>query len=234
MNRRSVCLRVARRDHNSLNRLRRRERPHRDDQRPPKRSRRYARQIRPIHRHVAACLEMAHGKTRALHRGFKAQRAPEQKGDEIVSPPADDIRWLLDEHTPLIHTVTRHVNPHISSGGNMAWLPGPGFRHVQEGTGLGIAVTETQEIKRQNFRYDHQVRLKIVRRETARRTHQQARSCLGSNVHSANSVGAHVASLRTAACRSRSARAIPASGTQANKSNPLRKSPLPLLRRPIA
>ena len=139
---------------------------------------------------------MPHGKTCSLHRGFKAQRAPEQKGDEIVSPPADDVRGLLDEHTPFIETVTRHVGPHIGARGDAAWLPVPGLRHVQQGAGLGIAVAKAQEIKCQGFRHDHQVGLKIVRRETARGPHQQARPGLGSNVYPANSVGTHLESYR--------------------------------------
>ena len=161
---------------------------------------------------------MTHGKTGALHRGLEAERAPKQECDEILSPQVSDIRWLLGQHAPPIYTVARNLGTNIASGSHMAWVPGPGLGHIQDRAGLGIALAETQEIKREIFRHDDQVRLKVIRRETARWTDQQARSCLGSNVRSAKHVGVHVTSLRTAACRSRNARAIPASGTNANKS----------------
>ena len=49
---------------------------------------------------------------------------------------------------------------------------GPATRlgDIQDRAGLRIALAETQEIKRQIFRHDDQIRLKVIRRETARWT----------------------------------------------------------------
>jgi hypothetical protein len=177
---------------------------------------------------------MANGKARALHRSLEAERAPKQKCDEILSPQASDLRWLLGQSASPIDTVSRDLGTNIASGSHMARVPAPGVGHIQDRAGLGITLAKTQEIKREIFGHDDQVRLKVIWRETPRWTGQQARSCLGSNVRAAKRVGAHVTSFRTAACRSRNARAMPANGTNANKRSPLLKLPLAPLRRPIA
>jgi hypothetical protein len=110
---------------------------------------------------------MTYGEARALHRGLEAERAPKQECDEILSPQVGDIRWLLRQHAPPIYTVARNLGADVASGGNMTWVPGPGLSYIQDGAGLGITLAETQEIKREIFRQNDQVRLKVIRRESA-------------------------------------------------------------------
>ncbi len=179
-------------------------------------------------------LEMANRKACALHGGFEGERATKKKSDEVLPPQVSDLRWLLDQHAPAIDAVSRHVGAEVGSRSNMARVPGAGLGHVHDWAGLGIALAEAEEIKRQIVGHDDEVRLQIIRRETAGCTRQSARSCLGSNIRAPKRAGVHFTSLSTAACRSRSASAMPASGTIANRTSPLRKFPLAPLRRPIA
>ena len=62
----------------------------------------------------------------------------------------------------------------------------------------------------------------------------EPRKDFDTNVLGAKRERVHVTSLRSETCRNRRASAIPASGTLANSSSPVWKSPLALLRRPIA
>ena len=164
MNRSPVSLRVPRRDDYSLNCLGRCERTHCNDQRPPKRPCWCARQVRPKHGNVAALLKVTNRKPRALQRGLEAERAPKQECDEVLSPHVRDIRWLLRQRAPPIYTIARNIGTDIASGSHMTWVPGSGLGHIQNGAGLGITLAETKEIKREIFRQNDQVRLKVIRR----------------------------------------------------------------------
>ena len=67
-------------------------------------------------------------------------------------------------------------------GSHMRWGPNSQARSHPGWAGLGITLAETQEIKREIFRQNDQIRLQVIRRESRCRACQQARLCLCSNV----------------------------------------------------
>src|SRR5262249_22448098 len=107
MNGSPVRLRVARRDDRRLDGLCGHKGPHRHHQRSEKGTRRLTGQFRPIHGNVAALFKMTQWKAGTQHGGLEAERAPEQKCDKIVPPPAHDIEGFLDQYAALINAVAR-------------------------------------------------------------------------------------------------------------------------------
>ena len=101
------------------------------------------------------------------------------------------IRWLLGKYPMPVYTVLWNISTDVGPRSNMAWLPTSDLGHIQEWAGFGIALAKMQEIARELFRYNNEVCLKVIRRQAASWTSQQAQSCLGSNFHSAKRAGVH-------------------------------------------
>src|SRR3546814_1285074 len=110
MARRAMGQRKAAGDLDRADRVRRAERPHRDDHAAAERPRRDARNGRRIHRHVAAEADMTDLQPLFDQRRLEGKGAADNEGDEVVAPEFRDVGHFLDrseEHTSELQSLMR-------------------------------------------------------------------------------------------------------------------------------
>src|SRR5215470_3293210 len=73
------------------------QRPHGDDERPCKRTRRHALDIGPVHRHVRTARDMTQFDPVLDQRLLERKEAAQSKADQVVTPDVKEIEGFLDQ-----------------------------------------------------------------------------------------------------------------------------------------
>ena len=114
--------------------------------------------------------------------------APDQEGNMVGAPQLLDGVHLVDELAVAIEAITRQVRADVAAGSRSLRLRIARIGDLQQGTGLGVALAEAQEVEGKAFSHDRQVGLHVAARQSMRgprpaalahrRTHLAA-GCLG-------------------------------------------------------
>jgi hypothetical protein len=167
VNRCAMSKRVVRGDFRCFDGLHRGERPHRDHQGTFERSGGLAADAGSVHGDGFVFLEMAQRQARTLQRLLETERATEQKRDEIIAPPAEDVGGLVDQLAVFEDSVPRQIGTEVGAGRGLARFPGAAVKHFDDRAGTGIPLAEQQKVPGERLRNDDQVGLHEPHRETA-------------------------------------------------------------------
>ena len=142
-------------------------RPHRHHHRAVKRPCRDGLEIGPVHRHIFSLRDVAQFDPRVDQGMLEGERTAEQKAHQIGAPKRGHVGHFLAQRTVPPNSVQRHVVADVDVAAERRQGRIARLGHRQQRTGLRVALTEAEKIAGQTFRQDHQIALRVARRQAA-------------------------------------------------------------------
>ena len=125
-----------------------------------------------IHGHIGAGFQMAHRQLGLKQGVLECERAAQQKGDQVIAPPAVQIHRFVRQHSVLINAIPRQVSAEIRTRGHLFRLGIAGFGNFQQWARFGIALAKEKKIKRQVTGNHDEVGLNVAEGQAWRRPSQ--------------------------------------------------------------
>ncbi len=104
--------------------------------------------------------DRAGGGTNSAQQGkLEGEGAPEQEGDEVRPPVRGDVRGLFHEDAFSEDAVQRQVGAEVRPRRCVLGLRIPGIADVEDGAGLGVALSEEEKVVSEIAGENHEVGL---------------------------------------------------------------------------
>ena len=138
--------------------------------------------VRAVHRHVAALLDVPH-RHAGLSRAFSnVNEQPSRKPTRSSRQQPREVGRLVDQLAVAVDAVARHVGAQVGPGGDAPRLRVARLGHVEQRARLRVALAEQQEVERQVPRHDDEVGLDVARGQAGRRAGRVRRRGSGAHV----------------------------------------------------
>ena len=121
--------------------------------------------VRVIHRHIHALLDLADGNTRLEQRALKRKAAPDQEADELTARIVKKPRYVgifARHHAVFVDAVFRNIARDVASLAEDGEGAAARLRHLEQRAGFRVALAEQQKIPRQFPGENDEVALRVA------------------------------------------------------------------------